>query len=111
MPSLTPEELQQARRRSGRLGGRPPKPTVEEARRAALDELVPKSLKVLEDHLQSGRPDSWRPALRILEHAWGRPKETVEMTDDSQNKPLDELSLAELLAERTRFLNVESAAR
>jgi hypothetical protein len=78
MPRLTPEELQRARRASGRLGGRPPKPTVEEARRAALEELVRKSLKVLKEHLDSGRPDTWRATLRVLEHAWGRPKETVE---------------------------------
>ena len=32
MPSLTPAELQAARRASGRLGGRPRKPTVSEAR-------------------------------------------------------------------------------
>ena len=74
MPRLSPVELQEARRQSGRLGGRPRKPTVEEARREALQELVPKSLRVLEEHLDSGRPDSWRAALRVLEHAWGRPR-------------------------------------
>jgi hypothetical protein len=55
LPRHTPAELQEARIRSGRLGGRPCKPTVEEARRAALDELVPKALKVLNEHLDSGR--------------------------------------------------------
>ena len=69
MPSLTPEQLQEARRRSGRLGGRPRKPTVEEARQAALDELVPRALKVLRAHLGEGdevNADAWRAALRVF---------------------------------------------
>jgi hypothetical protein len=78
MPSLTPTELQEARRRSGRLGGRPRKPTVEEARRAALDELVPKALRVLNEHLDKGGPDAWRAALRVFEHAYGRAPEQPE---------------------------------
>ena len=78
MPSLTPAELQEARIRSGRLGGRPKKPTVEEARRAALDELVPKALRVLNEHLDKGGPDAWRAALRIFEHQYGRAPEQPE---------------------------------
>jgi hypothetical protein len=75
MPSLTPAELQEARKRSGRLGGRPRKPTVEEARQAALEELTPKALKVLKAHLGEGdevNPHAWRAALRVFEHAYGR---------------------------------------
>ncbi len=71
MPRLNPDELQEARRRSGRLGGRPPKPTADEARRAALDRLVPKAIKVLEEALDSGKGEAWRPALRLLEHSCG----------------------------------------
>src|SRR6185503_20768380 len=78
MPSLTPAELQEARRKSGRLGGRPRKPTVEEARRTALDELVPKALRVLNEHLDKGGPDAWRAALRIFEHQYGRAPEQPE---------------------------------
>src|SRR5215213_9901944 len=78
MARLTPVELQAARVRSGRLGGRPRKPTVDEARSAALERLVPKAIRVLEDHLDSGRTDAWRPALRVLEHGWGRPSEMIE---------------------------------
>ena len=81
MPSLTPEQLREARRRSGRLGGRPRKPTVEEARQAALDELVPKALKVLKAHLGEGdevNPDAWRAALRVFEHQFGRAPEQIE---------------------------------
>jgi len=74
----SPAELQEARVRSGRLGGRPRKPTVEEARRAALDELVPKALRVLNEHLDSGRADAWRAALRVFEHAYGRAPEEPE---------------------------------
>jgi hypothetical protein len=78
MASLTPAELQEARIRSGRLGGRPKKPSVEEARRAALDELVPKALHVLNEHLDNGGPDAWRAALRIFEHQFGRAPEQPE---------------------------------
>jgi hypothetical protein len=34
-------------------------------------------VRVLEEHLDSARPDRWRSALRILEHSWGRPPEHV----------------------------------
>ena len=108
MPRLTPEQLQEARRKSGRLGGRPRRPTVEEARTAALGKLVPKSIAVLREHLDSGRQDAWRPALRILEHAWGRPKETVEVQDDLADRPLEDLGLAELQALRSRLLTSRS---
>jgi hypothetical protein len=73
--------LQAARRRSGRLGGRPRKPTVDDARQAALDKLVPKALKVLEAHLgeeNDVNPDAWRAALRVFEHAYGRAPEQVD---------------------------------
>jgi hypothetical protein len=56
---------------------------------------------VLTEHLESGRPDSWRPALRILGHAWGRPKETVEVQEYLADRPLEDLGLAEL-TERLR---------
>ena len=89
---------------SGRLGGRPRKPTVEEARTRALEKLVPKSISVLQEHLGSGRLDAWRPALRILEHAWGRPKETVEVHDEVTERPIDTLGLAELETLQRRLL-------
>jgi hypothetical protein len=41
MASLIPAELHEATKRSGRLGGRPRKPTVAEAREAASEELMP----------------------------------------------------------------------
>ena len=99
MPSLTPTELQEARRRSGRLGGRPRKPTVEEARRAALDELVPKALRVLNEHLDLGGPDAWRAALRVFEHAYGRapeqPEERLVMPETVED--VEKLSWGQLL--------------
>ena len=99
---LTSEELQAARRRSGRLGGRPPKPTVGEARAEALERLVPKAIQVLEEHLGSGRPDAWRSAHRILEHSWGRPPEYVAPTAANEGEidgtKLSEMSTEELLA-------------
>jgi len=51
------------------------------ARRAALEELIPKSLQVLRAHLGDGdtvNPDAWRAALRVFEHAYGRAPEQVE---------------------------------
>src|SRR5262249_37650968 len=71
----TPQELQQARRASGNLGGRPRKPTQAEARAAALEELVPVAIKSLRAHLGDGDPAAWRAALRGFEHAFGRPTE------------------------------------
>ena len=100
MARLTPEELRAARIRSGNLGGRPRKPTGEEARAAALERLVPKSVKVLEDKLESGGPDAWRPALRVLEHAWGRPPDKVESEPVLEDGDLDfaKMPMAQLMA-------------
>jgi hypothetical protein len=78
MPSLTPAELQEARRRSGRLGGRPRKPTQAEARAAALEELIPSAIRSLRNHLGDGDPAAWRAALRVFELAFGPPPEPVE---------------------------------
>lgn len=81
MPRLTPAELKAARVRSGRLGGRPRKPTVEEARATALEALVPKAVQVLQAHLGEGddvNPGAWRAALRVFEHAFGRAPEAVD---------------------------------
>src|SRR3954468_24761669 len=106
MPKLTPKELQEARRRSGNLGGRPRKPTVEEARAAALDELVPRSLQVLKAHLGDGEPnaDAWRAALRVFEHAFGRPKEEPEPVIPEDSLDLQAMSSSELAALRRRLL-------
>jgi hypothetical protein len=67
---LSPSELQEARRRSGRLGGRPRKPTVSEAREAALAELVPPAVATLRAHIESGAPDAWKACVRVLEMAF-----------------------------------------
>src|SRR5262245_45049596 len=72
MPRLTAHELQEARRASGRLGGRPRKPTVTEAREAALAELVPPSIATLKAHIESGAPDAWKASVRVLELAFAR---------------------------------------
>lgn len=100
MAKLSPDELQAARVRSGRLGGRPRKPTVEEARSEALERLLPKATRVLEEHLDSGRPDAWRSALRVLEHGWGRPVEHVPSTLPD----MTDIGLAELRAMSTADL-------
>jgi hypothetical protein len=96
---LTPDQLQAARAKSGRLGGRPRKPTVDEARAEALERLVPKAVRVLEEQLDSGRPDAWRSALRVLEHGWGRPPEqiTTEAALDDGELDITKMPTAQLL--------------
>src|SRR5262249_12129083 len=71
MPSLTPAELQEARRRCGRLGGRPRRPSREEAREGALEALVPSAVASLRGHLADGDPSAWRAALSVIELAYG----------------------------------------
>jgi hypothetical protein len=73
------EQLREARLRSGRLGGRPRKPTVEEARQAALEPLVPAAIKSLAAHLGDGDPAAWRAAFRVIELLYGKPSEAVEV--------------------------------
>ena len=94
-----PAELQEARIGSGRLGGRPRKHTVEEARRAALDELVPKALRVLNEHLDTGGPDAWRAALRVFEYEFGcaaeQPQEPFVMPTTVEE--VEKLSWGQLL--------------
>ena len=108
MPRLTPEELQAARVRSGNLGGRPRKPTVEEARAAAIERLVPKAIPVIEEQLDAGGKEAVRPALRLLDHAWGRPPEHVVEsevpvpTTQSEIEQMPTAQLLELLAEKRR---------
>jgi hypothetical protein len=69
--SLRGEHLQEARRRSGRLGGRPRKVTSAEARERALKALVPPAVAALRAHLGDGDPAAWRAGLRVLELAYG----------------------------------------
>jgi hypothetical protein len=63
-----------------------------------LATLVPKAIQVLEEHLNSGRPDAWRSAYRILEHSWGRPPEHVAPEPWTGDGELDfeKMSTAEL---------------
>jgi hypothetical protein len=78
MPSLTPAELREARRRSDRLGGRPRKPTVDDAGRR-LEGFVPAAIRSLTAHLGDGNPDAWRAPLRVVEHQLGKPDEQTEL--------------------------------
>ncbi len=70
--------------------------TVEEARSAALEELVPKAVNVLREHLESGHADAWRSAHKVLEHAWGRVPERVTVdTDADLPPPIDVASMSD----------------
>jgi hypothetical protein len=106
MPSLTPQQLHEARIRSGRLGGRPRKPTPSEARERALEELTPKALEVLRRELDEGGPQAVRAAMKILDHAWGTPAHRVEVSTpelESHNLDLRSMTAAELTALRLRL--------
>jgi hypothetical protein len=96
-PAGTPAELQEARRRSGRLGGRPGKPTSDNGREAALERLMPKALRVLEEKLEANDQDSWRAAIKLIEYGRGRSAEQVEVHSET---PVESLSLDQLRALR-----------
>jgi len=56
---------------------------------------------VLEEHLDSGRPDAWRSACKIIEHSWGRPPDPlneIAAPVDVDPLRLSELSTPELVA-------------
>jgi O-acetyl-ADP-ribose deacetylase (regulator of RNase III) len=107
--SLRGEQLQEARRRSGRLGGRPRRPSVAEARVKALDELVPRALQVLKVHLGTGdeiNANAWPAALRVFEYAFGREVpdgiESVVLPDSADG--ISALSWIEMRALAVRLL-------
>ena len=98
----------------GPVGGRPRKPTSEEARRAALDELVPKALRVLNDDLDKGGADAWRAALRVFEYEFGRaaeqPQEPFAMPTTVEE--FEKLSWGQLLylaGENAEALGIDGA--
>jgi hypothetical protein len=101
VPRLSPAELHAARIKSGRLGGRPRKPTADEAREVVLQRLMPKALKVLEKKIEANDQDSWRAAIKLIEYGWGRPAEQVEVRTETQ---VEDLSLDQLRALRSRLL-------
>ena len=103
MPRLSPAELSEARRASGNLGGRPRKPPQAEARDAALAELVPPAILSLKAHLGTGDPLAWRAALRVLEHAIGRPAETP----DEPEPPADPMGFARMTQRQRSALLAE----
>lgn len=106
MPSLTPTELQEARVRSGRLGGRPRKVTPSEARERALAELTPMALEVLRRELEEGGPQAVRAAMKVLDHAWGTPAHRLEVSApelESDELDLRSMTSAELTALRLRL--------
>lgn len=106
MATLTPAELQEARIRSGNLGGRPRKPTMSEARDTALAELTPRAVEVLRRELDEGGPQAVRAAMKIIDHAWGTPPQRIELsTPELENvRDLRDLSTEEFINLRRRVL-------
>jgi hypothetical protein len=98
MARLTPVQLQAARVSSGRLGGRPRKPTVAEARQAALEELGPAAIRSLKEHLGNGDPSAWRASLRVLEMAFSRPE------DEEPSLPTDAADITNMGWRELRIL-------
>jgi hypothetical protein len=84
------------------LGGRPRKPTSDEAREAALERLMPKALRVLKEKIEANDQDSWRATVKLIEYGWGRPAEHVEVHGET---PVELLSLEQLRALRARLLD------
>jgi hypothetical protein len=83
MPSLTPAELQEARRRSRparrsspEADGRGGPPCRAGGVGAAGYQVSGRA------HLGDGDPDAWRCALRVFEQAFGRPQEQATPTED-----------------------------
>ena len=101
MARLSAEELYAARVRSGRMGGRPRKPTADEAREATLARLLPKAIAVLEAKIEARDQDSWRAAIKLIEYGWGRPAEQVEVHTET---PVEALTLDQLRALRAKLL-------
>ena len=93
-PNLSIDELNEARKRSGNLGGRPRKPTVAEARAVKLEELVPKALRVLDENLDAENEHvRQRAADSVLDRAWGKAVQAIRTeTDVSSTSPFDKLS-------------------
>ena len=69
---------------------------------------------MLEQHLDSGKADAWRPALRVLEHGWGRPPEKIEsepVLEDGDVTKMSTPQLHELVRRRReRRKNAEALA-
>ena len=82
-------------------GGRPRKPTADEAREAVLQRLMPKALRVLEQEIEANDQDSWRAALRLIEYGWGRPAEQADVRTETK---VEELTLDQLPALRAGLL-------
>ena len=101
LPRLSGAQLAEARRRTGRLGGRPRRVTHDDAREAVLQRLMPKALKVLEAKIEANDKDCWRAAIKLIEHGWGRPTEQIEVRAD---EPVESMSLDQLRELRDRLL-------
>src|SRR5262245_16462145 len=114
MPSLTPAELQQARVRSGKLGGRPRLPTATERREATLDALIPASLRALAAHLGTEaepNPAAWRAALKVIEMRYGpAPTEPESVVIPFAADDIEGMTWKQLRALAASLLATEPAA-
>ena len=78
MPTLTPEQLQDARRKSGKLGGRPRKPRPTDLERERIERILDRAWGVLEESLED---EDTRMRLQAAKEAfdriYGRPQQTL----------------------------------
>ena len=103
--SLTPVELSSrtASIRSPRRQTR--KPTVTEAREAALAELVPPAIVKLRSHIQSNAGDSWKAAIRVLELAFAKTANAEEL-----RLPTDPAEIAALSWKQMQLIAIQLTA-
>ena len=91
----------------GRRGGRPPNPTIAEARAVKLEELIPRALSVLAENLESANDNvRQRAAEHVLDRAWGRPTQPTrqEIPPGVRLEDLPREQRDALIAEKKRQL-------
>jgi hypothetical protein len=106
-PNLSIDELNERRRRSGNLGGRPRKPTAAQAEAKKLEELVPKAMIRLEQNLDAESEQvSQRAADSVLDRAWGKAalsvRHKVDVPDGMPWEGLTPAAKRAVLAKLTR---------
>lgn len=84
MRMLTDQRMEAAKTDPAKKGGRPRKPTAKEAEEKALDRMLPKALRVLEEQLDDeDQRVRQKAAIDVINRVKGKAAETVKMTNDA----------------------------